>query len=142
MRVLHLITSLIIYGMGVRGHVGVYTPCLDKDGDFAQYVSRIEFFYDGTVALTHQEGRLGRKKVYVCKYYIFPINETCPYYRARFEGYECWKLLQDSKGYLMPDSFKCSLQLPKFEYLLMPLPSPHARTALYKDRSWKCSKKV
>ncbi|EER04951.1 hypothetical protein Pmar_PMAR026963 [Perkinsus marinus ATCC 50983] len=137
MGVLHLITSLmIIYGMGVRGFHGVYTPCQNEFGQYGEYIISIEFKFTGEVILIHQKRPLGPKKVYTCKYHFIPRKKES-YLRVVFEGPECDKLLEDSKGYLNPYALQPSITLD-LKYLYMVLPSPGAR-ALYKDRkNWEC----
>ncbi|EER08776.1 hypothetical protein Pmar_PMAR017888 [Perkinsus marinus ATCC 50983] len=138
MEVLHLITSLmIISGTAEQRIEGVYEPCVDKGGRYAEYIIRIEFKMDGSVILTHQKQALDPKRVYKCLYSLEDKDKDA-YIRASFKGSECDKLLTKSRGRLNKDSLHPSLLKPKFEYLYMKLPTADD-SALYKEkRHWAC----
>ncbi|EER07570.1 hypothetical protein Pmar_PMAR005003 [Perkinsus marinus ATCC 50983] len=139
MEVLHLITSLIICGMGVRGHV-VYRPCIDGFRQYGEYIIRIEFKLKGNVLLTYQENPLGPEKVYTCVYHFDPKEKEMDegYVPVLFLGPECQRLVKDSKGRLNGDSLKPFLTFPNLDYLYMKLPSRNS-TALYKNKgAWPC----
>ncbi|EER12848.1 hypothetical protein Pmar_PMAR021919 [Perkinsus marinus ATCC 50983] len=139
MEVLHLITSLIICGMGVRGHV-VYRPCIDEFGQYGEYIIRIEFKLNSDVLLTYQENPLGPKKVYTCMYDFDAREKEMDeeYIRIYFLGRECRRLVKDSKGRLNEDSLDPFLTFPNLDYLYMKLPSRNS-TALYKNKgAWPC----